>query len=103
MELDSINRVFQTENQAEEIKKQAKLQAEKLIQNAIDSKSQKESFAKKRIEVKKEVLQKQAKDENAEIISRIAEITKQECEQIELKAGENLQDAVDAIFKEVIS
>ena len=103
MELDSINRIFQTEKQAEEIKEQARKQAEKLIQNAIESKPQKEVFAKKRIDVRKQVLEQKAKDDNAEEIRRIAEITEQKCKQIEEKAIEKMQDAVDAVFKEVIN
>ena len=103
MELDSIKKIVQTEKQAEEIKANARKNAEETIQNAIESKTQKELFAKRRIEDKKQLLEQKAKEENLEAIRKISENTKQECEQIERKASEKLQIAVDAIFKEVIS
>ena len=103
MELDSIKKIVQTEKQAEEIKANAQKSAEETIQNAIESKTQKELFAKRRIEDKKQLLEQKAKEENLEAIRKISENTKLECEQIERKASEKLQIAVDAIFKEVIS
>lgn len=103
MELDSIKKIVQTEKQAEEIKANAQKSAEETIQNAIESKTQKELFAKRRIEDKKQLLEQKAKEENLEVIRKINEDTKQECEQIERKASEKMQIAVDAIFKEVIS
>ena len=103
MELDSIKKIVQTEKQAEEIKANAQKSAEETIQNAIESKTQKELFAKRRIEDKKQLLEQKAKEENLEVIRKINEDTKQECEQIEKKASEKMQIAVDAIFKEVIS
>lgn len=103
MELDSIKKIVQTEKQAEEIKANAQKSAVETIQNAIESKTQKELFAKRRIEDKKQLLEQKAKEENLEVIRKINEDTKQECEQIEKKASEKMQIAVDAIFKEVIS
>ena len=103
MELDSIKKIVQTEKQAEEIKANAQKSAVETIQNAIESKTQKELFAKRRIEDKKQLLEQKAKEENLEVIRKINEDTKQECEQIERKASEKMQIAVDAIFKEVIS
>ena len=103
MELDSIKKIVQAEKQAEEIKEQAKQKAEETMRNAIESKSQKELFAKRRIEDKKRFLEQKSKDDNAEEIRRISQATKQECELLERKASEKMQMAVDAVFKEVIS
>ena len=103
MEIDSIRKIAQTEREAEEIKQSAKQQAERIIQNAIESKSIKETKAKKQVEDKRRQLEENAKAENADKIKKIAEDTESECRHIEQKANEKIQTAVNAIFKEVIS
>ena len=103
MELESINRIFQTEQKANEILENAKEQAEQLIKNAIDSQESKELFAKKRVNGMRQTLEQKVKDENTEKIREIAEFTEQECSLIEKKAREKMQDAVNAVFKEVIN
>ena len=103
MELESINRIFQTEQKANEILENAKKQAEQLIKNTIDSQESKELFAKKRVYGMRQTLEQKVKDENTEKIREIAEFTEQECNLIEKKSREKMQDAVNAVFKEVIS
>ena len=78
MELESINRIFQTEQKANEILENAKEQAEQLIKNAIDSQESKELFAKKRVNGMRQTLEQKVKDENTEKIREIAEFTEQE-------------------------
>ena len=50
MELNSVRKIAETEEEADEIIQKAKQHAEKIIQSAIDSKEQKEAQAKKRID-----------------------------------------------------
>ncbi|MBR3696870.1 MAG: hypothetical protein IKM97_01145 [Clostridia bacterium] len=103
MELGSVKKIVETERQAEEIINNAKEQAKKIVQKAIDSKSQKELFAKNRVEEKIKQLEERAKVDNADRIRKISETTQEECRRIVEKSSEKMQTAVNAIFKEVIS
>lgn len=103
MELNSVRKIAETEEEADEIIQKAKQHAEKIIQSAIDSKEQKEAQAKKRIDDARKDIEQKTTAENVDTINEISYQTKSECETIERKANEKMQTAIDAIFKEVIS
>lgn len=103
MELDSIKKIIQAEEESKNKVKQAEEEAEKILKLAIDSRSSKEIFAKKRIEEKRQLLEQKAKEENEDKIRKIREMTKQECDTLEKNASEKMDIAVEAIFKEVMS
>lgn len=103
MELDSIKRIVQTEQEAQQILQQAEEQARTIIQNAINGREQKELFSKKLLEETKQNIEVEAEKEQKEAIKKINDATQYQCEQIEKKASEKIQTAVDMVFKEVIS
>ena len=103
MELDSIKKIIQAEEESKNKVKQAEEEAEKILKLAIDSRSSKEIFAKKRIEEKRQLLEQKAKEENEDKIRKIREMTKQECDTLEKNASEKMDIVVNAIFKEVMS
>lgn len=102
MEFESIKKIVEAEQEAEQIKKQAMQDAEKLLQQAENSKEKSTSYFKAQLYSKQKELEKEQTEEITGKISKIKADATEKVQRIKETSQEKISEAVERIFSKVI-
>ena len=102
MQLDSIKHVIATEQEAENIKKNAITEAQMLMQQADKITEKNYHHMLEELAKEKQKIADQITLENKQQVEQIKQKADQECNTISKKAEQKLQEAVECIWKRVV-
>lgn len=102
MEFESIKKIVEAEQEAEQIKKQAMQEAEKLLQQAENSKEKSSTYFKSQLYSKQKELKKEQAEEITGKISKIKADATEKVQRIKETSQGKISEAVERIFSKVI-
>lgn len=102
MDFESIKKIVEAEQEAEQIKKQAMQEAEKLLQQAENSKEKSSTYFKSQLYSKQKELKKEQAEEITGKISKIKADATEKVQRIKETSQGKISEAVERIFSKVI-
>lgn len=103
MDFSSIKKIVETEKEAEKIKEEARISAQKILQDTKDAKEATRLFHQKQMKRKEEELQKEQEDLTRKRIEEIKSQANENVQKTRENSKVNLQNAVDEIFKKIVN
>ncbi len=103
MEFESIKKIVEAENKANEIKENAKEEAKTILAKTENSKKSMELYINGQLENKKKNLENTKLEEKEKKITKLREETEVKLNNIRKNSEENIPRAVDAVFRKVIN
>lgn len=102
MEFGSIQKIIETEKEAENIKQESKQKAKMILEKAENSREDNRVYFKGQLERREKELKKEKLEENAKLKVKIQASTNEELQRLEITLKEKVPEAVDKIFNKVI-
>lgn len=102
MEFESIKKIVEAEKKAENIKQDARQEAQIIMDQAENSKENNRLYFKGQLENKENELKKEKAEENAKRIAKIQAEKTEMLQKLKDTLQENVTEAVDKIFAKVI-
>ena len=102
MEFESIQKIVEAEQKADQIKEDAKQRAKTILVQAENAKENSRTYFKAQLHSKEKELQKMQLEQNAHEISRIKANTTEKLQRIREISQEKMSQAVEQIFSKVV-
>ncbi|MBO5348389.1 MAG: hypothetical protein J6A89_01015 [Clostridia bacterium] len=103
MELDSVKKIVAAEQKANQIKHEANLEAQRILQETEKSKESSRQFYKRQLDMNLENLKSEQERKTKSKIEEIKAKANETAKKINANSKENMQKAVEEIFTKVVN